>query len=151
MQQNIVETITGGLVLVAAAAFLLFAINRTQDASGAQTYTLKAEFAKVGELAVGSDVRVSGIKVGSVTALTLDRSTYKAVVTLSVASDVVLPLDSGARIESAGLLGGNFLSIQPGADLDVLANGDQFEYTQGALSLMDLISKALFAASDNEN
>ena len=150
MQQNIIETITGGLVLIAAAAFLIFAINRTQDTSGAQTYILKAEFAKVGELQVGSDVRVSGIKVGSVTALTLDRSTYKAIVTLSVAADVVLPLDSGARIESAGLLGGNFLSIQPGADIDVLVDGDQLEYTQGALGLMDLISKALFAAGDNE-
>lgn len=146
MKQNVLETLTGAVVLLAAVYFLVFAADRTQAVSSSDTYTLMAEFDKVGELSIGSDVRVSGIKVGSVSDLQLDPDTYNAVATIEIESSVLLPFDSTARIESASLLGGNFLSVVPGAEFDMMVDGDRFEFTQGAVGLMDLISRALFSA-----
>jgi phospholipid/cholesterol/gamma-HCH transport system substrate-binding protein len=92
----------------------------------------------------GSDVRVSGIKVGSVLDQTLDPDTYRAEVRFTVRDGVELPADSSASVVSDGLLGGKYLRIVPGGDIDMLSAGDEVMLTQSAISLEDLIGHMVF-------
>ena len=146
MNGNIVETLVGAVVLVVAAGFLWFAVGRA-DVGSVTGYELSARFQNVSGINVGSDVMVGGIKVGSVIDQRLDPSSFEAVLVLSVRNDLKLPLDSSIRIATAGLLGGNFLTIDPGADEEMMEAGDEFEFTQSAIDLSDLISRAVHGAS----
>ena len=101
-----------------------------------------------GEPVAGADVRLSGIKVGSVVGQRLDTDTFEAIVTVSIAPEVKLPTDSSAQIAAEGLLGGSYVSIQPGGAEELLAAGDTIEYTQGAVDLMSLIGQAVFGSKE---
>lgn len=139
MKRNIVETIIGALVLVVAIGFFTYAYNRTaiQTVSG---YTVIAVFDAVGGLTEGADVRISGIKVGSVLRQEIDPTNYMAKVTLSVDPRIKLTTDASAKIATEGLLGGNYVAIDPGgADTVIEANG-QITYTQGAIDLIALLA-----------
>ncbi len=144
MSRSLVETVLGALVLVAALGFLAYAYT-TSNVADPGGYRLEASFAGIGGVRTGSDVRVAGIKVGEVVRARLNDQTYQAVLDLSVASGVELPLDSSARIASEGLLGGQFVELQPGAELDMLEPGDEITFTQSALSLEDLIGRFVFS------
>jgi len=98
-RHGIAETLVGAGVLVVAAAFLVFAISRTGRATSAG-YRLQASFERIDGLAVGADVRIAGVKVGSVLAERLDPKTYQANVTMSVGQGIQLPKDSSAEIDS---------------------------------------------------
>ncbi|MBB5514754.1 phospholipid/cholesterol/gamma-HCH transport system substrate-binding protein [Rubricella aquisinus] len=135
------ETVIGAIVLVAAAGFIAFAAETADLSAGGDRYELEAKFRKADGLSVGTDVRVSGVKVGTVEALELDPTTYLAVARLSLDSEIELPEDSDARIESDGLLGGNYVAITPGASDFMLISGDEIINTQGSVSLIDLILK----------
>src|SRR5215813_3185325 len=113
MNRNVIETIMGAVVLIVAVVFLVFAYSsaNTGTVSG---YQVTAKFTNVGDLQRGTDVRVGGIKVGSVTDTSLDPQTYLAIVHLSIRNDVKLPTDTAARILSAGLLGATYLALEPG-------------------------------------
>lgn len=147
MRHNLVETLMGAVVLAAAFGFLAFAYTNT-DIRAVKGYELLARFERVDGLAVGSDVRLSGIKVGTVIGQELDRDTYEAVVRLSIDPSVKLPEDTTAKITSEGLLGSNYLSLSPGGSDVMLAPGDAIEYTQGSLDFLSLLSK--FANSDDK-
>ena len=108
-------------------------------------YSLTAKFDKVDGVKVGSDVMLAGIKVGTVTDESLDTKEYLAVLQLSLASDVQLPDDSVIKIASDGLLGGKYLSIDPGGSEDYLEAGDEIRFTQGAVDLTELIGKAIYS------
>lgn len=149
MEGNVVETLIGAVVLVVAAIFLAFAYT-TSGVSAVNGYTLTARFSSVDGLGVGSDVRVSGIKVGTVTGQTLDPATYQAVVHFTVEPQIKLPKDSSAKIASSGLLGSNFLSIEPGGSETMLKPGGEIRYTQGSVNLMDLIGQAIFSAAGSK-
>ena len=137
---NVVETIIGAVVLVAAAGFAAFAANTANfDGGRADRYTLEAKFRKADGVSVGTEVRIAGVRVGSVTGLNLDPLTYQAVVDLRIDDEIEIPEDSDARVESDGLLGGAFVSITPGASEFMLVEGDEIINTQGAVSLLDLI------------
>ncbi len=142
LKDHVAEALAGLAVLAVALWFLLFALGRT-GASGTDSYELKARFPNATGITVGSDVRVSGMKVGTVTAQTLDPASYQAVVTLSVDKAVTLPLDSSAAITSEGLLGGSFIALVPGGDPEKLAPGDEITDTQGATDLMGLIGSVI--------
>ena len=142
LKDHLVEALTGLAVIAVAAWFLAFALGRT-GSTGTSSYELAARFPNAAGISVGSDVRVSGMKVGSVTAQRLDPATYQAVVTLSVDSAVKLPLDSSAAITSEGLLGGSFIALVPGGDPGMLAAGDEITDTQGATDLMGLIGSVI--------
>ncbi|HUN50179.1 MAG TPA: outer membrane lipid asymmetry maintenance protein MlaD [Candidatus Sulfotelmatobacter sp.] len=144
MSGNLVETLIGAVVLVVAAVFLAFAYS-TAGVRSLGGYELVAKFDRVDGLSVGSDVRMSGIKIGTVTAATLDPKTYQAVVHLDLQPDIKLPDDSSAKIASQGLLGGNYVSLEPGGSDKYLKPGEQLRYVQGSVSLMDLISQAIFS------
>ena len=143
MNGNLVETLIGAVVLVVAAAFLWFAATRANVGS-VDGYSLIASFDKVDRISVGSDVMVGGIKVGTVTEQRLDPKTYLAVLTMSIRDDIKLPEDSSIKIAAAGLLGGNYLAIQPGGAEEYLENGGEFEFTQSAVDLTDLLGKAIY-------
>lgn len=136
----VLETLVGVIVLVAAAAFLVFAQGRLDSDPSAGGYELTARFSEVGALTRGAEVRVSGVPVGSVTAIGLDTETYFAQVRLRVRRDVMLPADSTAKITSSGLLGGAYVEIEAGGDDDMIAEGGEIVFTQGAVDLFELIS-----------
>jgi phospholipid/cholesterol/gamma-HCH transport system substrate-binding protein len=150
MSGNVVETLIGAVVLVVAAVFLLFAYS-TAGVRSIGGYELVAKFDRVDGLAVGSDVRISGIKVGTITGETLDAKTYQAVVHFSVQPDLQLPDDSSAKVASQGLLGGNYLSLEVGASDKMLKPGEQVRYVQGSVNLMDLIGQAIFSFTSDKS
>lgn len=152
MGSKTVETLVGAAVVAAAIVFFIFAYNKS-DVASVNGYTVTGAFSSVGSLKPGADVRLSGIKVGSVTGMHLEPEYFQAIVSMSLDNDVKLPDDSSASISADGLLGGSFVALQPGfSDVD-LANGGEITLTQGAVNIMDLISRALFGGvsqpSDN--
>ena len=148
MRGNLVETLIGAIVLVVAGVFLYFAYSQT-DVGPVDGYEVKAKFNSVSGITIGSDVRISGIKVGSVTSQTLDPTTYEGVLTLSVRGDVELPEDTSARISLDGLLGGSFVALVPGGSPDMLVNGDSIEFTQGAIDIVGLIGRFIYGSADS--
>ncbi len=137
------EVAAGAVVLAVAAAFLVYAVANTGRA-GVGGYTLHAAFDNVGGIAPGADVRVAGLKVGSVTTLAIDPKSYQAVATFTVQDDIRLSSDSSATIATGGLLGGNFISLASGGDPKMLANGGTITITQSAVNLEDLLGKFIF-------
>jgi len=147
MKNNLVEALIGAAVLLFAAGFFMFTYSRT-DIGMVGGYELVAKFDRIDGLDVGADVRMSGIRVGSVMSQKIDMDSYQAVVRFSVDSKLQLPMDSSAEISSDGLLGGKYLSITPGGMEDFLAQGDEVEFTQGSVDLTDLIGQAIYSTKD---
>lgn len=147
MHRNVIETIMGAVVLVVAVVFLVFAYTSTSTGT-VSGYTVTAKFNSVNGLAPGSDVRLSGIKVGSVLDTALDPEDYTAVVSLSVKNSVKLPSDTSARILSDGLLGSNYLELQPGAEETMLESGGRIPVTQDPINIVDLLGRFVFGAVD---
>jgi phospholipid/cholesterol/gamma-HCH transport system substrate-binding protein len=143
MARNLLETLLGAVVLIVAIVFLIFAYESSQirESGG---YELVAQFSQVDGLDSGADVRISGIKVGSVIQQTLDPKTYQAEVRFTVREGIELPSDSSAAIVTSGLLGGKYLQLVPGGDTVMLKPGDEITLTQSALNLEDLIGQAIF-------
>ncbi len=141
--ENVAETLVGALVLATAIGFVVYTAQGTDVAVGSGEYAVSANFRKADGLTIGGDVRISGVKVGTVTSLTLDTKTYNAKVGFSIRNDVEIPTDSSARIASEGLLGGSYVSIEPGADDLMLADGGTLTYTQGSIDILDLVGKAI--------
>ena len=135
-------------MLAVAAGFLIFAGQGAGFGASSGTYELHAAFQSVEGITVGTDVRLAGVKVGTVTALALNPATFFADATLSVQENVLLPDDSAALVSSEGLLGGNFVELVPGGSLDNLAPGAEIEDTQGAVSVISLMMK--FAGGGGE-
>jgi len=146
MQNSAVETLIGAVVIAIAAAFLVFAYTST-GAGPIGGYEIQAKFNRADGVNIGTDVRLSGIKVGTVSRMALDPMSYNAVLTLALESNVKLPDDSSARITSDGLLGNQYLSIEPGGSQMPIAPGGEIENTQGSIDLMGLLGKAVFGAT----
>ncbi|MEM1235078.1 MAG: outer membrane lipid asymmetry maintenance protein MlaD [Pseudomonadota bacterium] len=132
------EVITGAFVLAIAVGFALFATSGGSSAAR-DTYPLVASFTSVEGITIGTDVRMAGVKIGSVTAMELNPASFRADVTLAVAQDFELPDDSTVLISSEGLLGGNFVEIQPGGSPFSLSSGDEIVDTQSSVSLITLL------------
>jgi phospholipid/cholesterol/gamma-HCH transport system substrate-binding protein len=144
MKGNVIETVMGAVVLVVAALFLFFAYNTSQLRS-VQGYELTANFEHIDGIRDGSDVRISGIKVGSVLGTTLDPKTFLATVRMSVEPAVKLPDDTVAEIVSSGLLGDKYMSLVPGgSDKDLPPNG-RIKFTQSSVSIEHLIGQMMFS------
>jgi phospholipid/cholesterol/gamma-HCH transport system substrate-binding protein len=144
MTRNLLETLLGAIVLIVAIGFLAFAYSSSQI-DGSDGYQLVARFDRVDGLDPGSDVRISGIRVGQVTQQTLDPQTFRAEVRFTVQNGIELPLDTSAAIVSDGLLGGKHVQLQPGGDIDMLQPGDEITLTQSAINLESLIGQAIFS------
>ncbi len=150
MRKKPVETIMGLVVLIIALLFLGFAY-RVSDLQVVQGYTVSAEFLKVGGLNVGSDVRINGIKVGTVTAQDLNNEDYTVNVTFNIASNVKLPKDSTAAIVGDGLMGEKFVKIEPGIAKEYMQDGDRFAKTKDFKTLEDMVGEVIFMVTDSGN
>jgi phospholipid/cholesterol/gamma-HCH transport system substrate-binding protein len=145
-RHGVAEVLTGAVVLVVAIGFLAFAIAHSGRMSGAG-YSLQARFDHIDGLNVGGDVRIAGVKVGTVTEARIDPKTFNAVVTLTVRDGLELPKDSAASITSESLLGGKYISISPGGDDTVLKPGQSLTITQSSVSLEELLGKFIFSVT----
>ncbi len=147
MQSRFSEIIAGLAVLVAVAAFLVFAFSRTHTRTS-DGYMLHAQFGSIGPLKVGSPVKIAGVTVGKVAATTLNKTTYAAIVDFDIDPGVKIPKDSSAAIESASLLGGDYLSIAPGGSDTMLKPGGAIVVTQSAINIESLLGKFVFSAAN---
>ena len=149
MAENTTEVLVGTGVLVVAAGFLFYAAGLTgitTNASG--SYPLTASFRSVEGISLGSEVRMAGVKVGTVTSLDLNPETFRADTEFTMNDQIEIPDDSAISISSEGLLGGNFVEIIPGGSLFNLDPGGEIEDTQSSVSLITLLLK--FVAGSEE-
>lgn len=148
MSSNATETVIGAVVLVAAAGFVAFAGQFGGLSQAADRYVLRANFFSAEGVNVGTDVRLAGIKIGSVVGMELNRETYQAETRLAIDKDILIPDDSDVKIASEGLLGGSFIEITPGGSEFMLNDGEEILLTQSAVSLLNLLLK--FATEDKQ-
>ncbi len=146
MGKNAIETVMGAVVLAVAGIFVFFASDMAQ-VKAADGYEVSAVFYKIGGLKKGSDVRVSGIKVGSVVRRGLDPKTFDAVVTMKINSSVKLPVDTVATIASGGLLGGKYVRLEAGAEKTYIKVGGTISKTKDFRSLEDQVGEIIFLAT----
>lgn len=146
MNRNLVETVMGAMVLGVVLLFTYF-VYTTAEIRSAPGYEIGAVFSEVGGLAVGSDVRINGIKVGTVSERHLDPETYEAVVRLMVNRDIKLPQDTVAIIASEGPLGGKYLELSPGTSTEFIAPGGVVHETRSYRSLEDQVGEIIFLAT----
>ena len=149
MRANVVEAITGAIVLAVAGGFFYYAYSNsgTKVMDG---YHLNANFDRIDGLVEGNDVKLSGVKVGDVSKISIDPKTYLAKVTMTLEKNVLLPDDSSAQIVSESLMGGKYIALVPGGSDDLLKDGDQIQYTQSSVNLEGLIGKYIFSGDDKK-
>ncbi len=150
MHRNVIETVMGAVVLLVAIAFVVFAF-RTSGISASGGYSVEAVFNDASGLAVGTDVRMAGVKVGTVAGQSLDTETYQARIVLRIDESIKLPTDSSARILPDGLLGGNFVSLEPGAEEDLIPAGGRIEFTQSAINVVELLGRFIFGSAESDD
>jgi phospholipid/cholesterol/gamma-HCH transport system substrate-binding protein len=146
---TITEVLVGAAVMAVAVGFFLYASNSTGGGPSGGSYALSASFRSADGISVGSEVRLAGVQVGTVTQMALNPQTFRAETTFTVRDDVELPDDSAIAISSEGLLGGNFVEIIPGGSPFNYAPGDQIMDTQGSVSLVTLLMRFV-SGSDEE-
>jgi phospholipid/cholesterol/gamma-HCH transport system substrate-binding protein len=145
-RHGVAEVLTGALVLVVALAFLAYAVAHSGRTIGSG-YALYAQFDNIAGLAVGGDVRLAGVKVGTVTEERLDPKTFEAIVSITVQDDIKLPKDTAASITSESLLGGKYVSLSPGGDETDLKPGQKIAITQSSVNLEELLGKFIFSVT----
>ena len=148
MNKKPMETIMGIVVLFVAAFFLYFAY-KVSDLQVVKGYEVTARFLKVGGLNVGSDVRINGIKVGTVVSQKLDNENYDAEIVMSLSSAVPLPKDRTAVIVGDGLIGDKFIKIEPGKSKEMLQNGDVITNVKDFKTIEDMVGEIIFMVTDN--
>ncbi len=150
MRANMIEAVMGTIVLIIASFFLIFAY--TSSKGGVYTgYPLIAKFDRIDGLTIGNDVRISGVKVGSIVSIDIDPKTFLAQVVMTVRKDLALPADTAAEIISESLMGGKYIALIPGGEDKTLAAGEQITYTQSSVSFENLLGKYLFSSKDDKD
>ena len=130
---------TIGFAVIAVAAIFLYVLAGSNSSPGRSSYDVEASFRSVSGIRVGTDVRIGGVKVGSVTNLELDSETYLAVVRFSLPNDIDIPDDSYVQIASDGLLGGSYVAVDPGASDTMIRPGDELVNTEDSVDLLTLL------------
>ncbi|MDR1366252.1 MAG: outer membrane lipid asymmetry maintenance protein MlaD [Holosporales bacterium] len=143
------ESLIGFAVIVITALFAAYAFNYSK-LNQEDGYILYAKFDNISGIDEGSEVRLGGIKIGSVVDISLDSESYLAKVAISVKNNVKLPKDTVVKIDSEGLLGGKYLNLDPGSDEEFLKPGEEITRTQSSLSLESLIGKFLLSTNGSE-
>jgi phospholipid/cholesterol/gamma-HCH transport system substrate-binding protein len=144
MTGNVIETVMGAVVLVVAALFLFFAYT-TSQVKAVQGYRLTAQFDRVDGIRDGSDVRIAGVKVGSIVSETLNNKTFLVTLNMNIDPTYKLPDDTVAEIVSAGLLSDRYVALVPGGSEQMIPPGGQIKYTQSPVSLENLIGQMIFS------
>jgi phospholipid/cholesterol/gamma-HCH transport system substrate-binding protein len=152
-QTRAVEFGTGLFVFLGIVAlfFLTTRVTNFDSYEGDKGYTLTARFDNIGSLKLRSPVAMSGVKIGRVTSIEFDDEMLEAVVELRIdASYDQIPNDSDASILTQGILGGQYIGLEPGGSEEYFVDSDEIQFTQSALVLEKLISKYLFSQADKE-
>ena len=146
MSRNIIETLMGAVVLLVAAFFLVFAYS-SANVGAVEGYRVSARFDQINGLAPGSDVTISGVRVGSVIDTRIDRQTFEAVVEMSIDPTIQLDEFTSATVASSGLLGGQFVALQPGGGEIPIEPGGQIDFTQSSPGLEQLLGQVIYNLS----
>ena len=146
MGRKSIETLVGIFVLLGMFAVLFLALKAANLASftGGDTYAVTARFDNIGGLKVRAPVKSAGVTVGRVTAISLDSTTYQGLVTIDLQQGVAFPADTSAKILTAGLLGDQYVGLEPGGSDINLKAGDEIKMTQSAVVLENLIGQFLY-------
>ena len=144
MKYNLLETIMGAIVLIVAISFVIFGIN-TAKINSKSEIKISALFENVSGLKIGDNVKVSGINIGKIIDLNLNKETYEAEVLMSLEKNINLPEDTSARITSSNLLGGSYIEIIPGVSEKVLKENETIFDTTSSVSFTDLLGKMIFS------
>ncbi len=131
VRRNAAEVLTGLVVLIVAVGFLGYAIAHSGQTSVSGGYPLYARFSSIAGLNNGADVRLAGVKIGVVEGASIDPKTYLANVRMMIEQGIALPKDSSITVSSESLLGGEYLSVQPGASETMLQPGQTVQYHPG--------------------
>jgi len=148
---GIFETIVGFIVVATAVWFMVYAYSVSGKALGRDAYELNAVFGRIDGVTAGSEVRIAGVKVGTVAGNGLNQETYEANVRLLIAADIKVPEDSVAKVVSDGVLGGAHVAIEPGASEVMLEEGEAITITQGSVDLLGLAMQAFTARPGDGN
>ncbi len=151
MNKNIIETLIGFAVIAIAIFFVFFSYFKSDSSASFSGYKLVINFDRVDGLNVGSDVKVSGLKVGRVVDAKIDNKTFQAKVEIDVDNAVKIPDDSSAEIISAGLLGDKYIALVPGGSEENLKDGDVIRYSQSSISIESLIGKFMFGDDEKKS
>jgi phospholipid/cholesterol/gamma-HCH transport system substrate-binding protein len=145
-----IETLVGLFVLLGMLGLLFLALKAANLGSlgGSDTYTVQARFDNIGGLKVRAPVRSAGVTVGRVTGITLDAKTFQGVVRMDIERAFQFPKDSAAKILTAGLLGDQYVGLEPGGDDKNLAPGETVAQTQSAVVLENLIGQFITSKAD---
>lgn len=152
MQHTRTQDTLAGLFVAAgivALFFLSLQVSNIRSFMPADTYVITARFSNSGGLKVKSPVSVAGVRIGRVSNIYIDKETYESVVEMSIESKYdTLPEDSSATIYTAGLLGEQYINLDPGGSFDYLKNGGRIEITQSAIVLEEVIGRFLFQKAE---
>lgn len=143
MAEETRHTLAGAAVF--AGLVILFILSAASNGGPLGSYSITARFATVEGVFIDSPVRLAGVRIGRVSAMDYDWRTQRAVLTLEIDPGVELPNDSLAIVTSEGMLGGRFIKIDPGGSTDMLADGDEIEFTQGSVLFEELLAKIITA------
>lgn len=149
MGRSLIETVLGAVVILVAISFVYVAAT-TAQVTAVQGYTINASFLKLGGLTKGSDVRISGIKVGTVLSREINPETYDAEIVMSITPEIRLPTDTKAVIASEGLLGGKYVRLKPGSASEVIPAGGQLTETEDYKTLEDQVGEIIFLATGGQ-
>jgi phospholipid/cholesterol/gamma-HCH transport system substrate-binding protein len=148
--RSLAEVATGAVILAVALLFLGYAVLNSGRGSvmrNGEGIRLSARFDRIDGLANGADVRIAGVRVGSVTDTRIDPQTFSAELTMRLDRNLRLPDDTSAEVTSEGLLGGRYVSLVPGGSEKVLADGGRITQTQGSVSLESLLGRFIFSVT----
>ena len=151
MKEETLHIWIGAFVFLLGAVFMIYSYASDAQPSangGGDGFYLSAQFSAVDGVGVGSPVLLAGIPVGKVVRQELDPETHSAILTFSIDEELELPIDSVAEVTSDGVFGGKYIRIEPGADIELLENGDPFEFVQDSVILEELLEKIITRAEE---
>lgn len=151
MERTTLDLWVGAFVVagVVALAILAFKVGNLSSYNASETYSLKASFSNIGGLKTTASVRSAGVLIGRVTDIKLNPERYEAEVTLSIDKRYLFPKDSLISILTSGLLGEQYIGLKPGADDEMLKNGDAIKQSRSAIVLEDLIGQVVANKAEN--
>jgi len=155
MHSRALEILVGFFVCLGVAAVLVLTLRvaSLKDVGGSEgSYTVTAHFDNIGKLSPGNAVKIAGVTIGRVSKISIDPTSFEAVVSLEISkTQTKIPKDSGAKILTAGLLGEQYIGLEPGGDENSLKEGDDIKLTQSALVLENLIGQLVASMTEKKD
>ena len=151
MERTTLDLWVGMFVVAGVAALVVLAlkVGNLSTYNVSDTYQLQANFSNIGGLKAQASIKSAGVLVGRVTGITLDTKQYEAKVMMSIDSRYQFPKDTIGKILTSGLLGEQYIGLDPGGDTAMLKGGDVIKQTQSAVVLEDMIGKFLYSKADS--